>query len=213
MSMFILKIIAIITMTIDHMGVFLFPEYIGFRIIGRLSFIIFAFLIVNGYKYTHNKERYLVRLIIMGFISQIPDMLGIINYVGNIFFTLSIGLATVMVLASNWNLKYIYYVLLIGLAVLLNVDYGVYGVLVINAFYLIDRYQINIPLQIVIFIALNYFGIKVEHFASIQYYSLFSLPIIWSYNQKLGYHNKYLSYFFYWYYPVHLTILAIISYF
>ncbi len=213
MSMFILKIIAIITMTIDHMGVFLFPEHIGFRIIGRLSFIIFAFLIVNGYKYTHNKERYLIRLIIMGFISQIPDMLGIINYVGNIFFTLSIGLATVMVLASDRKLKYIYYVLLIGLAVLLNVDYGIYGVLVINAFYLIDRYQINIPLQIAIFIALNYFGIKVEHFASIQYYSLFSLPIIWSYNQKLGYHNKYLSYFFYWYYPVHLTILAIISYF
>lgn len=200
-------------MTIDHMGVFLFPEHIGFRIIGRLSFIIFAFLIVNGYKYTHNKERYLIRLIIMGFISQIPDMLGIINYVGNIFFTLSIGLATVMVLASDRKLKYIYYVLLIGLAVLLNVDYGIYGVLVINAFYLIDRYQINIPLQIAIFIALNYFGIKVEHFASIQYYSLFSLPIIWSYNQKLGYHNKYLSYFFYWYYPVHLTILAIISYF
>ncbi len=211
MSMFILKLIAIFTMTIDHIGVMIFPQLIGFRIIGRLAFILFAFLIVNGYKYTHNRQRYLLRLIIMAFISQIPDMLGITHYIGNIFFTLSIGLGSIMLLDDRKFSSYVGYVFLLILVYFIKIDYGLYGVLTINAFYFIDKYKLNPLIQIAIFIILNYYGINVQHFSNIQYYSMFSLLFIWAYNEKLGYNNRILSQVFYWYYPVHLAVIFSIS--
>ena len=50
----VLKIIACITMLLDHMGFILFPEYPIFRIIGRIAFPIFAFLLAEGCYYTKN---------------------------------------------------------------------------------------------------------------------------------------------------------------
>ena len=69
---FQLKLIAIITMTLDHIGIFFLlpPTYYLFRIIGRLSFPIFAFLIAEGFNYTKNIKKYLVRLLIFSIISE-----------------------------------------------------------------------------------------------------------------------------------------------
>ena len=53
-----LKIIAAITMFIDHMGLMLFPKTLIFRYIGRLAFPIFAFMIAEGCRYTRNRLRY-----------------------------------------------------------------------------------------------------------------------------------------------------------
>ncbi len=211
MSMFILKLIAIITMTIDHIGVMIFPQILGFRIIGRLAFVLFAFLIVNGYKYTKNRQMYLVRLIVMAFISQIPDMIGVVHYPGNIFFTLSIGLGSIMLLDKQKISSYLAYILLITIACFIEIDYGLYGVLTINAFYFIDKYKLNPLVQIIIFIGLNYYGSNVQNFMYIQYYSMFSLVFIWLYNGKLGYNNKLLSKVFYWYYPVHIGVIYLVS--
>ena len=61
----VLKIIACITMLIDHMGVVLFPKLMILRIIGRIAFPIFAFLLAEGCYYTRNKIRHL--LVISGF--------------------------------------------------------------------------------------------------------------------------------------------------
>lgn len=211
MSMFIIKLIALITMTIDHVGVYIFPGQIGYRIVGRLSFVLFAFLIVNGAKYTKNKNKYLLRLFVMALISQIPDMLASINYGGNIFFTLSLGLAMIMLLDSPKLSNIIYYIILLISSSFLDIDYGTYGVLVISAFYLIDKYSLNYLQQIIIFILLNYYGVHVQHFLAIQYYSMISLPIIWLYNQQKGYSNVILNRLFYWYYIVHLLLLMMIS--
>lgn len=62
---FYLKIIAIILMLIDHIGMILYDkeEFLYLRIIGRASFPIFAFLVSEGYKYTTNINKYFVRLI------------------------------------------------------------------------------------------------------------------------------------------------------
>ena len=53
-----LKVIAAITMTVDHIGVIFFPSSNILRIIGRIAFPIFAFMIAEGCKYTKNKFRY-----------------------------------------------------------------------------------------------------------------------------------------------------------
>ncbi len=70
----LLKIIAILTMLIDHMGILLFPDYDFMRTIGRISFPIFCYFIANGYTYTSNRRNYFFRILGFAFISQIPYM-------------------------------------------------------------------------------------------------------------------------------------------
>ncbi len=211
MSVFILKLIAIITMIIDHTGVFLFPGNMEFRIIGRISFVLFAFLIANGYKYSKNYQMYLIKLVGMAFICQIPDMLGIFNYYGNIFFVLSLGLITIKLLDNQTFGSYFTYIIILILSHLIPMDYGVYGVLLINFFYLVDRFKINIPIQIILFFLLQYLGVAIENFSLITYFSYMGLILTWFYNEQKGYSAKWLNIVFYWFYPVHLIIIIAIK--
>lgn len=68
----LLKILALVTMLIDHVGYALFPGFMFLRIIGRLAFPIFAYQIAIGYSKTSNLKKYTQRLLIFGLISQIP---------------------------------------------------------------------------------------------------------------------------------------------
>ena len=92
-----LKLIAIVTMLIDHIGLVLFPEVMILRCIGRLSFPIFAFLIVEGFEHTSDFKKYMVRILLFGLMSEIPYNLMIsgkfIDFTHqNVFFTFAIGL-------------------------------------------------------------------------------------------------------------------------
>lgn len=71
-----LKILALITMTIDHIGVVLLPQYLILRIIGRLTYPIFAYMIAEGCFYTHSKKRYLGGIFALGFVCQIGFFLA-----------------------------------------------------------------------------------------------------------------------------------------
>ena len=76
MSSFVLKIIACFTMFIDHVGYLIFNgDSSWFNYVGRLAFPIFAFQISEGYIHTHDVKKYLLRLILFAFISQIPFLL------------------------------------------------------------------------------------------------------------------------------------------
>ena len=77
MTSFVLKIIAIITMFIDHLGYAVFNRFSPLNFIGRISFPIFAFQISEGYIHTKNVKKYLARLFIFSLISQIPFYLFI----------------------------------------------------------------------------------------------------------------------------------------
>lgn len=70
MGIFVLKMIALCSMLLDHVGlVFAVP---GLRIIGRMAFPIFAFSIANGWNHTHDKRAYLGRMCVWAFVSQVP---------------------------------------------------------------------------------------------------------------------------------------------
>ena len=71
-----LKIIAIISMVIDHCAYFLMENgtllYNAMRCVGRIAFPVFAFLIVEGFGYTHNRKRYFAQLLVFAVISEVP---------------------------------------------------------------------------------------------------------------------------------------------
>ena len=64
----VLKIIALIAMTVDHIGVIIFPKAVVLRIIGRIAMPIFAFMIAEGCVYTKRKLRYFALVFGLGLI-------------------------------------------------------------------------------------------------------------------------------------------------
>jgi len=199
-----LKIIGIIAMIIDHIGIMFFPQVSIFRIIGRLVFPIFAFGIVTGYKYTSNVDRYFWRIFWFGVLSQIPFMLSIKNYELNIMFSLSLGLLFI----HFWDTRRYWFALtIIGIIYFVPIEYNFYGLAMIFIFYIFQNNKMaNIYLQTIN--SLLYF---VFHFTLMQFYALGGVLIALYLPQK----NKKISlnkYFFYWFYPGHLFILFLIKY-
>ncbi len=100
MTSFALKIIALITMFIDHSGYAIMGHFSFFNYIGRIAFPIFAFQISEGYKHTKNLNKYFLRLGLFALVSQIPFSLFSLKYHGNpfglnVFFTLFLGLLAI----------------------------------------------------------------------------------------------------------------------
>lgn len=138
MTTFHLKLIAVITMVVDHIGVFFFPHVLFLRIIGRLSMPLFAWLIANGAHHTRDMRSYLTRLVSFGVLSQIPFML--INrqmnpqfYRLNILFGLTLGLATILLIhrTKSMFVRTGILVLIVWLAYIMNLDYGPVAVLMV----------------------------------------------------------------------------------
>ncbi len=75
MNRTILKIIACLTMLIDHIGYLLFPQVMWLRWIGRLAMPLFAFFIAEGARYTSNKLRYFLQIFLLGVGCQLVDII------------------------------------------------------------------------------------------------------------------------------------------
>ncbi|MFK8186098.1 MAG: TraX family protein [Phormidesmis sp.] len=113
LTAFDIKIIAAVTMLVDHIGALFFPEQLIFRVIGRISFPLFAWLAAQGQAHTQNLLFYLIRLLLLGVISQpIYDQALHLaepsySFQLNILFTLALGVAFISVLkaARHWWLK------------------------------------------------------------------------------------------------------------
>ena len=87
---FYFKIIAMVTMLIDHVGAYLVspsnPAYIPLRIIGRIAMPLYAFFVVEGMRYTRNRIRYLLQLLIMGVIVNVFTLIFLHDYASYGFF-------------------------------------------------------------------------------------------------------------------------------
>lgn len=82
---FTLKFIAITAMTLDHIGAFLYPDEMRFRVIGRLAMPTLAFLLVEGYHKTSNIKRYLFRLYGFAILAQPIYILAFSNGLNVLF--------------------------------------------------------------------------------------------------------------------------------
>ncbi len=131
MNNFQLKFLAAYLMVVDHAGVYLFPDNFLLRCMGRLSFPIFAWLFVQGYRYTSNWKRYLLRLLVVAAIAQPVIFLGGGTHL-NILFLFAYSLLLLKGLQEVPEvLRSPLLVSGILAAQVLQIDYGSYGVALI----------------------------------------------------------------------------------
>lgn len=243
-----IKLIAIVSMLIDHIGAgilgrfvitsgylnaaasddlnvmmrwvmengTLYYTYSAMRMIGRLGFPIFCFLLVEGFQKTHDVRKYAMRLGIFALISEIPFDLCFNGKIlefsyQNVFFTLFLGLLTMIafdwIAKKEWAagaglnraVKIVFSAAALavgaGVAHFLKTDYAATGVLCIMVLYLFRRKK---PLQI----AAGCVAFLWEVTAPLAF-----IPIGF-YNGERGLKMKY---FFYAFYPVHLLLIWLVS--
>ena len=236
MTSFVLKLIAMVTMVIDHVGDAYFKKTTSVNLIGRIAFPIFAFQISEGYTHTKNLKKYFLRLFLFAFLSQIPFMLFKSIYMPefvfslNIFFTLFFGMLAIYIydtiIKSPFELvknniigtffKYIiaiFPVIVIGfLAEILNFDYGFFGIAIIFIFYAFRNHKVLMSISFALACIINYANIILingYHYLYVLLCLFTILPIVFIvlYNGKQG---KKIKYFLYVFYPVHLLIIYFI---
>ncbi len=231
----ILKVLAAIFMLIDHIGVILFPNVEILRIIGRLSFPIFAFMIAEGCHYTKNKARYFLTIFILGALCQIVYYLFDRQLEMSILITFSLSILIVYALqfmkeslfsnASGYVQKcfsVIIFVLTLGAVYCLNIfvsiDYGFWGcVSPLFASFLRSPSEKKLNFWKIVdknIIHLFLFSICLVilsfSLGGIQFYSLISILLLALYSGKRG--RIRIKYFFYIFYPLHLAVLQGIAY-
>lgn len=233
MSRNALKYIAIIAMTLDHIAAFI-PNispicFFIFKIIGRITFPIMCFFIFQGIKYTSNKKKYALRLLMFALISQIPWTLVHDNTLltPNIFlklntiFTLLFSYLFIWLLSSNnkMSIKILLSTILFSLSLLC--DYRFIGIIYLSYFYYLPLKYQKIYLPLLFFITgtlspilntINSFNITTFLSNMIIYLGLFlAIPLICLYNNEKYNKNKFNKYLFYVYYPLHLLVIFFIT--
>lgn len=219
MSNFVLKIIAIVTMFIDHLGYALYGKFSPLNYIGRLAFPIFAFGISEGYIHTKSKKNYLMRLFLFAIVSQAPFMffrsMFTSDFSLNIFFTLFIGLVAIIGYEQSKNKSVgLLLVICLGLtADALKMDYGYFGIFTIFIFHIFKDKKMLMNLSFIALCLLKYVPLFIRYNFYIPYLilclcTILSLVFINLYNGKKGPNTKYLLYGFY---PVHLILLYVFN--
>ncbi len=164
------------------------------RILGRLAFPIFSFLIGEGYRHTRNKKNYFLKIFFYSVLLQIPVFLFYSsNEDLNIFFTLATGILFISILENNKMNKLTKFLLVLFLVIgseYFKFDYGAYGVLSIVIFYNFRERKQKI---FWLFLFINIVYIYLDRVFLIQIFSLFSLFLIFKYNGKEGIKNSFIS--------------------
>ena len=232
-----LHIMAMIFMLCDHLWGTIVPGNDWLTCIGRISFPIFAFMIVEGYFHTSNLKKYAGRLFVFALISEIPFNLALGSRIfypihQNVLWSFLISLGLI-----HWNEKAkksgkLWKRLVVGTAsvilgylggILTMVDFYHAGVLTVLAFYFFrGRKWYNYLGQ---FVTLWYINMEMlggysymieimgkTYFLVRQSFAMLALVPIWLYSGRRGYHSKAFQYFCYWFYPVHLLVLGLLKF-
>ena len=215
-----LKIIAMISMLIDHVGLVFFPNNPVFRYIGRLSFPIFAFMIAEGCRYTKNRKKHLATILSMAITYQLVYLIFLKDLYQGILVTFSLSIISIYSIEGFIRNKKLPYRLAMIASLLFVIIWGVvFPILFKNEGFAVDYDVWGIVLPILIYfmpdkkrklIALAILLISMSLLSnSIQWYSLFALPLLLLYNGKRGKAN--LKYLFYIFYPLHLVIIYAVA--
>lgn len=230
-----LHLLAMVLMLGDHLWATVVPGNQWLTCLGRLSFPIFAFLIVEGYFHTSDLRRYKLRLLFFALLSEIPFNLmyssGLFYpFHQNVLWTLLTGLLLIHFnefLRKKQNLFLTiagaFLSLLLGFLAgqLMMSDYGGAGVLTVLVFYFLRKrklwcllgqiaalHYINTRLIGGLYYELSLFGLQFQLFQ--QSFALLALLPIWLYRGRQGHHSRGFRAFCYAFYPLHMLILGLI---
>jgi hypothetical protein len=202
-----MQFIAMLTMLLDHLGIVFFKNELIFRLIGRLAFPIYAYCIVQGYKHTRNLKKYMLRLLLIAAVSQVPFMLalGIMGF--NAVATLLVCIF-VLYLLDNWQGLLVFPVIA-GMAItmqVLNFDYGIYGLLLVltyrytkGGYMVLGHFILNVTFVF-------YKGWVTEPLSIISTLFIVYAPWLYSAFDRI----KVPRWLWRSFYPAHLTLLAVL---
>lgn len=224
-----LKIIAIAAMTIDHLTWVLFPGFqtvwwiLALHIIGRLTAPIMWFFIAEGCFYTHDRRKYLARLLIFALVSHfaydfafgIPFFdisFGILNRTSVMW---SLFLSAFIIFATlNEKIPVVLKYVIIFSACILALPSDWSSIAVMAPFFIYQhrgrfRLQaIDIVIWTAVYALVFFFAID-RVYGILQMFTFLSVPLLFLYNGKRGGH-KGMKWFFYIYYPAHLFVIGVI---
>lgn len=210
----VLKIIAIVSMVIDHCAYFLMDNnstlYEAMRSVGRIAFPVFAFLIAEGFAYTHNRKRYFTRLLVFAVISEVSwYLLNGADGTHNVMFTLALGVVALAVLEKLKENSVLCGIAILSIAYLATwsgVDYEWRGILMILVFNLLRNQNDNLPFPYGRMMQLLCAFPLMMHYGSIG--ALLACMTIFLYDGARGFiKGNVAKYGFYAFYPVHLLLI------
>ena len=227
-----LKLVACITMLIDHVGatlvyraclenfnMSLFYLYDVMRLIGRIAFPIFCFLLVEGAYYTRNPRKYALRLAIGAVLSEIPFDLAFFGGVtwahSSVMVTLLLGFALIQMMKkedSYWKLVLIWPVYKI--AEMLGTDYGGRGILIIAMLALTRGVKYEKLLRLVLLPVLLWFGATISWgrvSVPMEIFAMAGVPLMFAYRGRKVTTSKAVQWGFYLFYPVHIGVLCVLE--
>lgn len=218
-----LKMIALVTMTIDHIGVILLHESVWFRGIGRLSFPLFGYMLAEGCAYTTNRRKHIASIFRLGMLCQIVLFLVERSLYQGILMTFCLSILTIYAIqfvtqspqGSGWRFLVVPGILTVdvffcvALPKLLSgtdyaIDYGLCGVLFpVFVFLGKNRWQKW-------FLAAAGLAFVARSIGGLQWCAFFSLPFLFCYSGEKG--TWKMKNVFYVYYPIHFVVLYLIGY-
>lgn len=203
-------------MLIDHIGLILFPDIIGFRIVGRLAMPLFAYAVARGFYFSKlhgTLSSYKLRMLLFAMISQIPYILMVERIEGNIgvLWLISILFLERLELQRKTVLDYLVILSLALSIVLVPISYGVYGLV-----FTLVLYYFSVKIDKRSNLLLSYLGLHVfkivNDFQSglMQLFTLLCVPLI-DVLQRYDHRIRINRLFFYAFYPIHIIVLLVVK--
>ena len=231
-----LHILAMMLMLCDHLWGTIVPGNDWLTWIGRITFPLYAFLIVEGYLHTRSLRRYAMRLLVLALFSEIPfDLMltGAVFYPfhQNVLWTLLLGLGLMHCneLAAKKQRLWLRLLTAAGTVLLAYVlgyaamvDYYGAGILTVLTFYFLRKktwWSFAAQLAVLYYLNVEMLGGYYQEFSLLgttltvhmQGMALLALVPIWLYRGRQGYHSKWFQTFCYGFYPAHMLLLFLIK--
>lgn len=204
-----LKVIALVSMLVDHSAYYLLEHgtalYEAMRCFGRIAFPVFAFLIAEGFVHTRNSLRYFLTLFDFAVVSEVPwYLLNEADGTHNVMFTLALGVGALAIFDKYHQRKFVCFCMIAMIAIFatcLGTDYEWRGISLIVICYMMREHR---PLLLLFVLSLMiYYGMVGAIMAAI---------VLSLYDGTRGFIQGSTAKFgFYAFYPVHLLLLEYFS--
>ena len=215
-----LKLLAMVLMTVDHIGMLMFPASDWFRIVGRAAFPIFAYMIAEGARYTRHRPRYLLTLLAVALPCQIAYAVAERSAYQCVLVTFACSVALIMVadrMIAHHSLANCFFfsaalvaIWLVcafgkqwGKSIHFDIDYGFVGICLPVLIYFgrtpFERWMLT---------AMGLVWLSLS-FGTVQWWCLTALLPLAFYNGQRG--RLRMKYLFYIYYPLHLAVLYAVA--